>query len=252
MKLEEELRGALASHSMEWRASEELKENIMRETFGKNRRMRPGKWAVAGILAAVLLLPTGVYAGYHYLADSVYGSQKQFQQLGGTLAQYEELESKLQAAKASLQSAEFDRLQSLLHELGKYNAKIADSGGLLHPDRLSSGEQKEYEDLTSKLQPLFAKMNTGGQTAGAGESVDYREFLDGLLDTAQQKLGAEDLAKVKEIVSELKQLQEKGIAPDGTFHPEKLSVKDSLEGVKLMKELEPYFKDLGIMVKPAQ
>ncbi|MNN40275.1 hypothetical protein D3C81_1543440 [compost metagenome] len=172
--------------------------------------------------------------------------------MGGTLAQYEELESKLQAAKASLQPAEFDRLQSLLHELGKYNAKIADSRGLLHPDRLSSGEQKEYEDLTSKLQPLFAKMNTGGQTAGAGESVDYREFLDGLLDTAQQKLGAEDLAKVKEIVSELKQLQEKGIAPDGTFHPEKLSVKDSLEGVKLMKELEPYFKDLGIMVKPAQ
>lgn len=243
MKLEEELRGALTSHSMEWRAPEEMKENIMRETFGKTRRMRPGKWAAAGILAAVLLLPTGVYAGYHYLADSVYGSQKQFQQLGGTLAQYEELESKLQAAKASLQPAEFDRLQSLLHELGTYNAKIADSGGLLHPDRLSSGEQKEYEDLTSKLQPLFAKLNTGGQTsAGVGQPVNNQEFLMHLVDTAEQKLDAEDLTKVKDIVNNLEKIQAKGI----------LSEEDSRKVQELWKQFEPYSKELGIKIEPAQ
>ncbi|WP_052098227.1 DUF3600 domain-containing protein [Paenibacillus stellifer] len=243
MKLEEELRGALASHSMEWRAPEELKETIMRETFGKTRRMRPGKWAAAGILAAVLLLPTGVYAGYHYLADSVYGSQKQFQQLGGTLAQYERLESKLQAAKASLPPEEFDHFLSLLHELGTYNAKIVDNAGVLHPDRLSSSEQKEYEKLTSELQPFFTKLNKGEQqAAGVGQPVNNQKFLMHLVDTAEQKLNAEDLAKVKDIVNSLEKIQAKGI----------LSEEDSRKVQELWKQFEPYSKDLGIKIEPAQ
>ncbi|MFD1903126.1 hypothetical protein ACFSQ7_01710 [Paenibacillus rhizoplanae] len=80
-------------------------------------------------MAATLLIPTGAFAGYHYLADSMYGSKEAAAVIGLTPQKYEELEAKLQRLKHNFSEEEAATVMSLLKELGEYNQLAADSQG---------------------------------------------------------------------------------------------------------------------------
>ncbi|QWU17297.1 protein of unknown function [Paenibacillus sophorae] len=248
MKLEQELREALREESRGWTASLELKDRILNFEIGKTEGKRMKKWIVAGILAAVLLVPTGAYAGYHYLADSIYGSQERIEQFGGTQQQYEHLEAKLQAAKQSFDPQEFAKLMGLLKELGDYNLKMADDKGVLHPERLSSGDREAYKKLLAELEPYFEKLNAGGAAKETGQQADNVKFWDDLLVQAKQKLDKVDFVKVKGIIGGIQKLEAQAIGPDGRVHA---FTKEEAEQLKeLIRQLEPYQDQLGIMLKP--
>ncbi|MDT3426179.1 O6-methylguanine-DNA--protein-cysteine methyltransferase [Paenibacillus forsythiae] len=252
MKLEEELREALREESRGWTAPPELKDRILNHQSLRPEGRRMKKWIAVGILAAVLLVPTGAYAGYHYLADSVYGSQERLEQFGGTQQQYDHLEKKLQAAKQSLNPQEFAKLMGLLKKLGDYNLKIADDKGALHPERLSPEEQEAYKKLNAELEPYFEKLNAEG--AGNGGVKENGQQADDawkeVLAHAEQNLSSADLAKVKGIIGEIQKLQAQASRSDGSVRAFTNEEKEQLK--ELIRQLEPYQSQLGIMLKPVK
>lgn len=210
------------------------------------------KWIAAGILAAVLLVPTGAYAGYHYLADSVYGSQERLEPFGGTQQQYDHLEAKLQAAKQSFEPQDFAKLTVLLKKLGDYNLKIADDKGALHPERLSPEEQEAYKKLNAELEPYFEKLNAeGAGNEGVkenGQQADNAVFWKEALADGEHNLSSQNFAKVKKIIGEIQKLQAQAAQSDGSYRV--LTAEEAEHLKELIRQLEPYQDQLGIMLKP--
>lgn len=208
------------------------------------------KWLVASIVAASLLIPTGAYAGYHYLADSIYGSQDNVAQIGATQQKYDELEAKLQKAEQSFSEQKFTQLMALLKDLGRYNVKIADTEGVLHPEQLSADEQEAYKSLTAELEPYFAQLNEAGVSLGAVPTLITLDTLwNEQRDRAEQILNQEELAAVQKIVNELKVYDVKALDPDGSIHNDRLSEADLTNQKQLIEQLSPYMEKLGFMFK---
>ncbi|BCG57787.1 DUF3600 domain-containing protein [Paenibacillus sp. URB8-2] len=257
MKLEEELREALREETRGWAAPPELKDRLFNHQSMKPGGRRMKKWIAAGILAAVLLVPTGAYAGYHYLADSIYSSHEQMEQFGGTREQYDHLEEKLQAAKQSFEPQEFAKLMSLLKKLVDYNLQVADDKGVLHPERLSPEDQEAYKKLNAELEPYFAKLNAGGDSKGSakgsaketGQRADNAVSWKEVLATGEKNLSSQDFAKVKEIIGEIQKLQAQVARPDGSYRAFTAQEGEHLK--ELIRQLEPYQDQMGIMLKPA-
>ncbi|WP_310831727.1 DUF3600 domain-containing protein [Paenibacillus pedocola] len=247
MSLEHDLRQALQKEAEGWNAPPELKGRILSGITPSQGGRRMKKWLVATIVAAALLIPTGAYAGYTYLADSVYGSQEHLVQMGGTREGYDHLEAKLQQAKNSLSEEDFAALTALLHQLGAYNLKIADAEGVLHPEKLSSTDQESYKELTLKLEPYFQKLE---QTESSVNTVDSSTFWDQQLLKGEQTFSGEELASFKQLISELKAFNNQITGQDGSTHPERLTEEESARLKQLYEELNPYLKQLGIMIKP--
>lgn len=127
-------------------------------TFEKIVSLTRGrKWWVTALLAAVLIIPTGAYAGYTYLADSIYSSPHNITALGGTVADYERLEAKLQQAQAHFTESEFVLYMGLLKQFAQMALTHADAQGKMNPDSWSWEEQEKYKQITAKLQPFLIK-----------------------------------------------------------------------------------------------
>lgn len=251
MSLDERLKTAFTEESKDWNVPADLKGKIMSQVVTHQTGRRMKKWIAAGILAAALVIPTGAYAGYNYLADSIYGSQENIAKYGVGQNQYEELEAKLQSAKQNLSEEEFTKWMSLLQELGTMNMKIADAHGDIHPDRLSAEELKHYKSLTSELEPIFNKLNEM-QTSSTREvkMVNSAAFWGGIVDQARLALSKEEFDAFQTLINELKAYDDKTLDPDGSVHLERISEEDESNIDRLTEQLQPYFKKLGITVKP--
>jgi hypothetical protein len=253
MSLEHNLRQALQEETEGWSAPPELKDRILSGiTPSQGGRHMKKKWLIATILAAALLIPTGAYAGYTYLADSVYGSQDNFAQAGGTGQGYDHLEAKLQQAKSSLSEDEFTAFSALLHDIGSYNLKIADSEGLLHPEKLNSADQESYKKLTLKLLPYYEKLEKTQSTVNRSfvNKADSSTFWDEQLAKGEQTFSGDELAGFKQRIGELKAFNTQMTGQDGSTHPERLTEEEAARLKQLYKELNPYLTQLGIMIKP--
>lgn len=96
MKLEQELRRVMQQDDDHILAPAELKENIM----GQIERLEKGgpkpmkRYIVITLLVVLLLIPTGAFATYTYLADTMYGSQEKLIEMGGSPEEYNRVESK--------------------------------------------------------------------------------------------------------------------------------------------------------------
>lgn len=234
MNLEDELRSALREDATLLLPPPELKVRIMDQVMGKQGGKRMKKWLLPCILAAVLLIPTGAYAAYNYLADSIYGSQENTIQFGGTQQKYDELEAKLQQAKHILSKEEFATFMPLLKELGPYNLKIADSEGVLHPDQLNAEEHEKYMALTEALEPFFTKLNDTKET---GTNIVVTDFWASTLDKAQSTFSKDELGDYEGIVIEyLNQVQNS-------------QVRDEAAIKVLQLKLNPYLDKLGVVIK---
>ncbi|WP_339289501.1 DUF3600 domain-containing protein [Paenibacillus sp. FSL E2-0201] len=251
MNFNEELRTALQEEARNCTAPPELKEQILNRTAPKQGGRRMKKWLVASILAAALLIPTGAYAGYNYLADTLYGSQITVATIGVTQQQYDRLEAKLQNAKQTFNEEEFTKLMSLLKELGAYNLQMADAEGVFHLEQLSAQEKKAYKKLQMELEPYFEQMNEAKTSKKSVKSVDRDTFWNSLLEKAEQRLTNKEFEETKRLIIELQSYDAKVFDSDGSVHMERLSNEEIQNQEKLMEALDPYIKKLDLMIKPS-
>ncbi|OMD82085.1 hypothetical protein BSK49_26505 [Paenibacillus odorifer] len=251
MNFNEELRTVLQEEARNLSAPPELKEQILNQTETRLGGRRMKKWLVASILAAALLIPTGAYAGYNYLADTLYGSQATAATIGVTQQQYDRLEAKLQSAKQSFNEEEFKRLMSLLEELGAYNLQMTDAEGVFHLEQLSAKDQKAYNDLQVELKPYFEKMNETEIPKAKSAVVDRDTFWDGLLEKAEQRLTKEEFAEIEQLINELQSYDAKVFDADGSVHMDRLSKEEIQNQEKLIEALGPYINKLDMMIKPS-
>lgn len=173
MDLNQKLKKAFIEESEDLNASPQLKRkvlnNIYKQTGGSQMKK---KIVMSSILAAALLIPAGVFAGYSYLVDGIYGSKEALVKAGGTEQQYEKLETKLERAKQVLNEREFTEFMSLNKQLADYNLRIADAQGTVHPERLTKEEQQNYDQLLKKLEPYFEKLNGTKEVGISAEAGD--------------------------------------------------------------------------------
>ncbi|MNB77445.1 hypothetical protein D3C75_241300 [compost metagenome] len=253
MSLEHQLRQALLEEAGCWQAPPELKGKILREINSVQGGRRMKSWLIATVVAAALLIPTGAYAGYTYLADSVYGSQENFTEMGGTLEGYERLEAKLQQAQNSLSVEDFKALTALLHEIGSYNLRIADNKGNLHPEQLSTQEQDIYQEMTVKLEPYFAKIEEAAQPYTSGikmPPLDSGTFWEEQLARGEQIFSGTELNEFRQLISEMQAYNAEMTGSGGSLYREQLSGEETARLSRVYEELGPYLEQLGIMIKP--
>ncbi|MWV42621.1 DUF3600 domain-containing protein [Paenibacillus sp. HJL G12] len=124
----------------------------------KRGRSPMKKRMLAGIVAAVILIPSAAFAS-PYLADAIFGSSAAIEQRGGTKEDYQVIEGMLQTAKGKLTEDEFKEYMKLTKQLMQLKLKITDQNGNKHMDKLTNEEQKQFEQLGSKLAPYFEKIN---------------------------------------------------------------------------------------------
>lgn len=249
MKLDEQLRTAYQEETKDWSIPVSIKHKMMASIqsdshIRKNRK----KWLVTGILAAVLIIPTGAYAGYTYLADGIYGSQENITAMGGTAEDYMRLEAKLQTAKANFSEEEFVQYMDLLKQMGQMAVKHADSQGNLHPEQWSTVEQERYNLLATKLKPFFEKLEAVS-TAPQKDPMNDQQFWTEQLARAEAMLSKEEFTEFKSVYEQMKVYEVMVVDKYGSIHDERLSVEQKGDLRQLRERLIPYLEKLGLDVR---
>ncbi|MBB6020914.1 hypothetical protein HNR77_001976 [Paenibacillus sp. JGP012] len=255
MKLDEQLRTAYQEETKNWMISARIKHNVM----NKVRKKKPGvqrsrTWRVTMLLAAVLLIPTGAYAGYTYLADSIYGSQDQITSLGGTAADYERLEAKLQTAKAHFTENEFELYMGLLKQFGQIALTHADAQGELNPESWSMAEQEKYKELVAELQPFFDKLE--GLESKSSKAIpvsprlmDEETFWTEQFTKAEKMFTKEQYADFRSVYEQMNKYKAIVEDPDGIYHMDRLSKDQRSDLDHLTERMGVYLEKLGLDVR---
>ncbi|WNS41120.1 DUF3600 domain-containing protein [Paenibacillus sp. MMS20-IR301] len=249
MKLEQDLRKALKEEAGGWNAPPELKGRILERIVPGQGGTRMKKWLVAAVVAATLIIPTGAYAGYNYLADSLYGSPEHVAEFGGTQQDYDRLEAKLQEAKNSLSETEYNEMSAVLQGLAAYNLQIADNQGVLHPDKLSAADQIRYEELAAELESYNGKLDQADAHGAAAGTEDFAGFSDQLLAKAEQTFSGEELATVKQLIGEWTAYHAELAGRGGSVHSGRVPDAELARQAELLEQLNPYLKEMGYMMK---
>lgn len=158
MDFEKQIRQVLKTETEKASETAGMKDKVMNSISFKKERTGMKKRLLAGIAAAVILVPTAGFAGYSYLSDRIFGSQENFVSQGGNGAEYMHLEEKLTQAKRALNEKEYAELEQLLKENAQYHAKMAEPGGKLNVDRLTEEEKKRHDQLEKEMEPYSAKI----------------------------------------------------------------------------------------------
>lgn len=256
MNFNEKLRAVLQEKAGTISAPPELKEKILNQaaTSQGGGRMKK-KWIVTAVLAATLLIPSGAFAGYHYLADGIYGSKEQAAAIGMSEQKYEELEAKLrsmdQSMKQIFSQEEEARFMSLMKKLGDFNLQAMDAEGVFHLDRLHADQQEAYESLKIELERYFKRLNEAEHSHPETPVAyaNFNDFYDSLLDEAEQKLTAQEFGELERLIHELRSYDAKVFDPDESIHMERLTEEDLQNQKRLIEETNVYLKKMGSMIK---
>ncbi|GGH62374.1 hypothetical protein GCM10008014_38790 [Paenibacillus silvae] len=255
MKLDEQLRTAYQEETKDWMISTRVKHNVMNRTQKKASGVqRIRTWQVTILLAAVLLIPTGAYAGYTYLADSIYGSKDRITSLGGTTADYERLEAKLQQAKAHFTEKEFELYMGLLKQFGQTALTHADAQGKLNSESWSTAEQEKYKELVAELQPFFDKLEGLESESYKGIRVsprlmDEETFWTEQLTKAEEIFTKEQYADFRSVYEQMNKYKALVEDPDGIYHMDRLSKDQRSDLDHLTERMGVYLEKLGLDVR---
>lgn len=235
MSLDQKLKEAFAEESNDLNAPPQLKQKVMNNIYKQTGgTLMKKKIVMTGILAAALLIPTGAFAAYSYLADGIYDSKEALIQAGGTEQQYEKLETKLEEAKQVLNEREFTEFMSLNKQLADYNIRIADAQGTVHPERLTKEEQQNYDQLQKKLEPYFEKLNGAKEAGPSAEAGDL--ILD--MEQAKKELSSEEYSEFESKLARLEKYAEAASDQKSSGH---LSAAEQEDYRQLEQSLQPYF-----------
>lgn len=249
MRLDEQLRTAYQEETKEWSVPARIKHKMLDGIRSDSHiRRNRKKWLITGLLAVVLIIPTGAYAGYTYLADEIYGSQENITAMGGTAEDYMRLEAKLQTAKAHFSEEEFVQYMDLLKQMGQMAVKHADAQGNLYPEQWSTVEQERYNLLVAELEPFFEKL----EAVSVGSSkklMDEQQFWTEQLKRAEETFTKEQYGEFKAVYEQMKKYEVMVIDKDGSFHEERLSAEQRDDLRQLERRLIPYLKRLELNVR---
>ncbi|WP_128103484.1 DUF3600 domain-containing protein [Paenibacillus sp. DCT19] len=247
MKLEDELRSAYRQETRKWSNPLEGKENMLKAIRSEYRgKRRPRKWLVAAVIAAVLIIPTGAYAGYTYLADDIYGSEQNISVLGGTAADYNRLEAKLQEAKAYFSDDEFTQYMSLLKQLGQMALTHADPQGELHPEQWSTVDQENYNQLAASLEPFFKRLEGASEEK---EMMDREQFRTETYKAAEERLSKEEFIEFQALFENMEKYEAIVVDKDGSIHEERLSAEQKQDLERVREQFDSYLRQLGFSMR---
>ncbi|WP_342571031.1 DUF3600 domain-containing protein [Paenibacillus sp. FSL R5-0749] len=249
MRIDEELRTAYQEETKEWSVPARIKHKMLDGIRSDShiRRYRK-RWLVTGLLAVVLIIPTGAYAGYTYLADELYGSQENIAAMGGTAENYMRLEAKLQTAKAHFSEEEFVQYMNLLKQMGQMAVNLADSKGNMHPEQWSTVEQERYNLLVAELEPFFEKLEAVS-VESSKKLMDEQQFWTEQLERAEETFTKEQYREFKSDYDQMRKYKVMVMDKDGSIHEERLSAEQKDELRQLERRLIPYLKRLGLDVR---
>lgn len=249
--LDEQLQKALQEHTKHWTAPSHLQHQIVKEISATRGGRNMKKWLISIIVTALLLIPVGAYAGYHYLADSIYGSKEKVMQLGGTSQQYERLEKKLVKAKNDLSNEEYTKFITILKEYGQFYLKYADPSGNIDPTTWSKQEQEHYKAITEEMTPLIERLEQLDKQATANSSMDESDFWEKALKEAKAQFTEAEYNEFNQIYETM--WSYKSIVTDEkdgyTLHWDRLSKEQQAEVNEIRPKLLQYLEQLGYKAK---
>lgn len=246
-----QLQKALQEHTKHWTAPSHLQYQIVKEISATQGGKTMKKWLISVIVTALLLIPVGAYAGYHYLADTIYGSKEAVLQLGGTEQQYERLEKKLLMAKSELSHEEYSKFMTILKEYGQFYLKYADSSGTIDPTTWSKQEQERYTALTEKMIPLFERLEMLDKQTTATSPMDESAFWEKALKEAKVQFTETEYKDFKHIYETMWSYKSTVTdEKDGyTLHWDRLSKEKQAEVNEIRPKLLKYLERLGYKTK---
>lgn len=217
MKIEQELRSALQKETSAWEAPKEVLHKVTEQIEAEQaaagsgravRRQRPvRKRILVGVISAVLILPTGAYAGYHYLADAVYGSAGNQGSFGGDLNQYERLEAKLQTMKSQMSESEYEHLIGLLREAADLSSPYRKSNGQLDSNKMSAEVLNRMKTLEREIKEATTGLNTvEAAETQVGKSFSVDDFWAEVFEQAKEKLTSEEYAEFEKLAEKQRTL----------------------------------------------
>ncbi|WP_020616349.1 DUF3600 domain-containing protein [Paenibacillus daejeonensis] len=240
MKFEDRLRKAYREESAGVTPPPEMKDSLMDQIKGRGGRMKGRKWLMVTIIAAAVILPTGAYAGYTYLADSIYGSKQQLIEMGGTAEGYERLEAKLQESRDHFTEEEFDAFLAVLQQVGQFATLHADSQGNLNPENWSADIQEQYAAYLEQLEPFVTQLEASQNSDVPPDLDDRNAHWEAQLAKAEELLTAEDYERFTLLYDQIRVYQ------DMLTRNEPLT-DEQFEDVKGLREAtEPYLNKLGL------
>lgn len=233
MKSEQEIREVLRKESQDWNVPASIRHEVMKGVQSK-RITRPSRlrYRIAVLAVAVMLiLPVGAYAGYQYLADSIYGASGNGIAFRGDLTEYEHLEDKLQAAQAQLSEADYARLEKLLQQVAALQASIDKAGG---QDAMSTEQIQQLKSLEQQI----AEISPGSiAPKDPGKIVSEEEFWNPILIEAQKSFSSNEYEEVKRLITLLRTYQSK------------TDEASSLQADQTLDELNSHLEKIGHKIK---
>ena len=143
-----------------------LKPKVL-ERIGKKRKLNfsSTKRVIVVSLMIFLMVPTLGF-GYSFLANQIYGSAESASHYGITKPEFFRFNNKLNEASDTLSPKEFVEFIGLAKSLvffmlqnGDMTTPDRDKLGQVDVTKLSPDKQKEYNEILSKIQPYFDKLN---------------------------------------------------------------------------------------------
>lgn len=184
-------------------APPELKEKVIVQIKMKSGGSKRKKRLIAGVLAAVFLIPTTGFAYQSIMADGIYGSFENLIKHAGamTLEAYMRFNAKLSEAKDEMGAKEYEEFTKELKKLT--NAKLAygDSNGNINYDQLSPGKREEMKNLSMSLQPYFDRLNGHKSSKEVLTQEEFDRYVEALMtyEIVQVKTKSTGGMKVEEV-----------------------------------------------------
>ncbi|MEH7392877.1 DUF3600 domain-containing protein [Bacillus sp. JJ1503] len=181
MIIENQLRESLQEKGNSFMPPPELKTKIISNIETANGKLR--KRLAAGILAATLLIPTGVFASQSFLADDIYGSFENLKKhiFKATMDGYMLLSAKLSQAKGELNTEEYKEFKELLNVVTSSKLQYGDPYGNIDYSQIPSEELVQIKQALMGVQPFFDKLNGLKSSKEILSSEEYTAYIEALM-----------------------------------------------------------------------
>jgi hypothetical protein len=204
MSIEDKIRLELHNQSRSIKTPAELKQRVRQSyemLYGKKeeKAVKRMKWLPAAVLAAALLLPTGVLA-YNY-ADSIFGSFEKLKKKVSvmTLQTYQKVGLKLSDAHQTLGDQEFANFEKLLKTYTAVTYDYLDENGHVNFDLMPAEQRSEAKRILVELTPYFDQLNNHKSSREVLTPEEFDRYIEAemTLNTVKAIAGIKDSPDIR-------------------------------------------------------
>lgn len=181
MNLDNQLRKSLQAKGENLIPPRELKTKVMNRIMTTNNKLK--KRLIASIIAAALIVPTGVFAAQTFLADELYGSFENVKKhiASATMEGFQILNAKLSQAKGELGEEEYELFKTHLKVVTSSKIEYADQYGNIDYDQVPAEKVEEIKLAMLELQPYFDKLNGQISSKDVLTTDEYVQYIEALM-----------------------------------------------------------------------